>query len=89
MTTVVASVIKLTLVTDIATTPMPAMATFDNMVTLVTVVTSVPCKLWLLECAIKTVPLRTFSALFYSFLHTNLNCSLLSRPFSRKYRKLV
>jgi hypothetical protein len=89
MAMLVASVTKLTLVADVATSPIPAMVTFDNMVTLVTVLTSVPCKLWLLECAVKTIPLRTFSTLFYSLLHTKLNCSLFSRPLSRKCRKLV
>ena len=69
MTTLVASVTKLTLVTAVTTTPMPAMVTLDNTVTLVTVFTSVTCKLWSLKCGIKAVPLRRFSTLFYSLLH--------------------
>jgi hypothetical protein len=89
LATLVASVTNLTLVTDLTTSPMPAKVTVDNMVTLVTVVNIVPCKLWLLECAIKAVPLRTFSALFYSLLHTKLNCSLFSCSLSRKCRKVV
>jgi hypothetical protein len=89
MTNLVASATKFTLVTDVTTTPMPAVVFFDNTVTLVTIVTSVPCKLWSLECTIKAVPLPTFATLFYSVLHTTLNCSLFSRPLSRKCRKLA
>ena len=72
MTTLVASVTMVTLVNDVTATPTPTVVTFDSMVTLVTKFIGVPWEMWLRECNVKAVPLRTYSALFYSLLHTKL-----------------